>query len=231
MKEKPTEWISISDLMAGVMAVVMLMLVVSVLQNKAAEAAMQVEKQQLEAARQAEKAQGAATQQTRLSALLEAMQEDLAHGGEGGLIDIDIKNRRLTLPDNAFGRSSACITDEAKRALTQLSVRVATFIHDYDQGQVLVEGHTDNVPVSRPVTDYARYCTVYDDNYTLSAARAREARRLLVLALDEQQSLRVIVAGYGDSRPKPGLNPASAENRRVEVQLVVSQEDRTLEGR
>lgn len=230
MKEKPSEWISISDLMAGVMAVVMLMLVVSVLQNKAAEAAMRVEKQQMEAARQAEKAQGAATQQTRLSALLEAMQADLAHGGEGGLIDIDIKNRRLTLPDNAFGRGSACITDEARQALTQLSVRVATFIHDYGQGQVLVEGHTDNVPVSRPVTDYERYCTVYDDNYTLSAARAREARKLLVLALDGQQSLRVIVAGYGDSRPKPGLNPASAENRRVEVQLVVSQEDRSLDG-
>ncbi|MNR27897.1 flagellar motor protein MotB [compost metagenome] len=95
----------------------------------------------------------------------------------------------------------------------------------------MVEGHTDNVPVSRPVTDYARYCTVYDDNYTLSAARAREARKLLVLALDGQQSLRVIVAGYGDSRPKPGLNPASAENRRVEVQLVVSQEERSLGGR
>ncbi|KPG98294.1 flagellar motor protein MotB [Pseudomonas sp. RIT-PI-q] len=231
MREKPSEWISISDLMAGVMAVVMLMLVVSVLQNKAAEAAMRVEKQQMEAARQAEKAQGAATQQTRLSALLEAMRTDLAHGGEGGLIDVDIKNRRLTLPDNAFGRGSACVTPEARQGVTQLSGRGAPFIHDYGQGQVLVEGHTDNVPVSRPVTDFVRYCTVYDDNYTLSAARAREARKLLVLALDGQQSLRVIVAGYGDSRPKPGVDPASAENRRVEVQLVVSQEDRSLEGR
>ncbi|WP_235165529.1 MULTISPECIES: OmpA family protein [Pseudomonas] len=126
---------------------------------------------------------------------------------------------------------SACITDEARQALTQLSVRVASFIHDYGQGQVLVEGYIDNVQVSRPVTDYARYCTVYDDNYTLSAARAREERKLLVLALDGRQSLRVIVAGYGDSRPKPGLSPANAENRPVEVQLVVSHEDRSLDGR
>jgi len=37
MKDKPNEWVSISDLMAGVMAVVMLMLVLSVLQNKVAE--------------------------------------------------------------------------------------------------------------------------------------------------------------------------------------------------
>ncbi len=37
MKDKPTEWVSISDLMAGVMAVVMLLLVISVLQKTFAE--------------------------------------------------------------------------------------------------------------------------------------------------------------------------------------------------
>ncbi|GAB5339721.1 OmpA/MotB family protein [Pseudomonas fluorescens] len=222
MKEKPNEWVSISDLMAGVMAVVMLMLVVSVLQNKAAEAAIAVEKQQMEAARQEERSKGDAAQRASLSKLLAAMQSDLQRTGETDLVDIDIQNRRLTLPDNAFARGSACITPEAKGALTLLSARVATFIQDYGQGQVLVEGHTDNLPVSRPVTDYERFCTVYDDNYTLSAARAREARKLLIQALEPQQALRVVVAGYGDSRPKPGVDPASALNRRVEVQLVVA---------
>lgn len=33
MKDKPSEWIAISDLMAGVTAVVMLLLVVAVLQK------------------------------------------------------------------------------------------------------------------------------------------------------------------------------------------------------
>ncbi|MNG74924.1 Chemotaxis protein LafU [compost metagenome] len=224
MKEKPNEWVSISDLMAGVMAVVMLMLVVSVMQNKAAEAAMLVEKQQMEAARQAERSKGEVAQRARLSKLLADMQSDLRRTGETELVDVDIQNRRLTLPDNAFARGSACITPAARDALTLLSARVATFIKDYGQGQVLVEGHTDNLPVSRPVTDFARFCTVYDDNYTLSAARAREARKLLIQALDAQQALRVVVAGYGDSRPKPGVDPASALNRRVEVQLVVATE-------
>ncbi|EFQ61232.1 OmpA/MotB family protein [Pseudomonas lactucae] len=222
MKEKPNEWVSISDLMAGVMAVVMLMLVVSVLQNKAAEAAMAVEKQQMEAARQEERSKGDAAQRASLSKLLAAMQSDLQRTGETDLVDIDIQNRRLTLPDNAFARGSACITPAAQGALTLLSARVATFIKDYGQGQVLVEGHTDNLPVSRPVTDYERFCTVYDDNYTLSAARAREARKLLIQAIEPQQARRVVVAGYGDSRPKPGIDPASALNRRVEVQLVVA---------
>ena len=222
MKDKPNEWVSISDLMAGVMAVVMLMLVVSVLQNKAAEAAMAVEKQQMEAARQEERSKGDAAQRASLSKLLAAMQSDLQRTGETDLVDVDIQNRRLTLPDNAFARGSACITAAAKGALTLLSARVATFIQDYGQGQVLVEGHTDNLPVSRPVTDYERFCTVYDDNYTLSAARAREARKLLIQALEPQQALRVVVAGYGDSRPKPGVDPASALNRRVEVQLIMA---------
>ena len=118
MKEKPNEWVSISDLMAGVMAVVMLMLVVSVLQNKAAEAAIAVEKQQMEAARQEERSKGDAAQRASLSKLLAAMQSDLQRTGETDLVDIDIQNRRLTLPDNAFARGSACITPEAKGALT-----------------------------------------------------------------------------------------------------------------
>lgn len=93
MKEKPNEWVSISDLMSGVMAVVMLMLVVSVLQNKAAEAAMAVEKQQMEAARQEERSKGDAAQRASLSKLLAAMQSDLQRTGETDLVDIDIQNR------------------------------------------------------------------------------------------------------------------------------------------
>ncbi|WP_109514589.1 OmpA/MotB family protein [Pseudomonas ovata] len=220
MKEKPNEWVSISDLMAGVMAVIMLMLVVSVLQNKAGEAAAKAEQQMQDLAR----SQGNAAQQARLQSLLTEMQADLERTGEAQLVEIDIANRRLTLPDDAFARGSACITPATRAVLGKLSVRVATFMTESAQAQVLVEGHTDNLAVNRPVTDFARYCTVYDDNYTLSAARAREARKLLIQALDAQQALRVGVAGYGDSRPKPGIDPASALNRRVEIQLVVGRQ-------
>lgn len=219
MKEKPNEWITVSDLMSGVMAVIMLMLVVSVLQNKAAEAAMRAEKLEMEAARKAEREQGAAAQQTRITKLLEEMQADLSQQGETDLVDIDIRNRRLTLPDKVFARGSACITDEARQALNRLSTRVATFVSNDRQARVLVEGHTDNVQVSRPVVDFNRFCTVYDDNFTLSAARAREARKLLIQALNEEQAKRVIVAGYGDSHPLEGKDPGDARNRRVEIQL------------
>ncbi len=48
MKKKSNEWVSIADLMSGVMAVVMLLLVISVLQNTYAE---MKHKQQLEGSR------------------------------------------------------------------------------------------------------------------------------------------------------------------------------------
>ncbi|MNP64741.1 hypothetical protein D3C76_1602600 [compost metagenome] len=61
---------------------------------------------------------------------------------------------------------------------------------------------------------------MYDDNYTLSAARAREARKLLIANLNDRQSHRVIVAGFGDSQPLHGISPGDERNRRVEVQFL-----------
>jgi len=213
MKDKPSEWVSISDLMAGVMAVVMLLLVVSVLQNQFAELK-----------RQEEKNKSVITEQELLSGLLQDMQKALADQGDAGLVSFDLAGGKITLGDKMFARGSACVTDEAHRELTLLSPKIAAFIDTSSQSQILVEGHTDNIQVSRPVTDFAKYCTVYDDNFTLSAARAREARKLLIEMLGVQQAKRVIVAGYGDSQPLPNMDPSDERNRRVEVQFLKKSE-------
>ncbi|WP_416422362.1 OmpA family protein [Pseudomonas sp. App30] len=216
MKEKPNEWVSISDLMAGVMAVVMLLLVLSVLQNKFAALK-----------REQEKAQGAQTEQQRVVDMLKSMQSTMDDEGESGLVSFDLTGSKITLRDRIFARGSACVTDEARHALSSLGPKIAEFVNGSAQAQVFVEGHTDNVQVSRPVTDYSKFCTVYDDNFTLSAARAREARKLLIALLDEQQAKRVIVAGFGDSQPLPGLEPGDEKNRRVEVQFLTRPAPRT----
>lgn len=208
MKEKPSEWISISDLMAGVMAVVMLMLVLSVLQNKFAAFK-----------REQEKNTGQAAEQRKLNDLMHSMQDAVAQQGDSGLVAFDISNGKITLRDKIFARGSACITPQAKEALAKIAPRVAEFIQGSSSAQVFVEGHTDNLQVSNPVTDFSRFCTVYDDNFTLSAARAREARKLLIGSLDGQRATRVIVAGFGDSQPLRNLSPDDERNRRVEVQF------------
>jgi len=45
--------------------------------------------------------------------------------------------------------------------------------------------------------------------------------------LGDQQAKRVIVAGYGDSQPLPNIDPSDERNRRVEVQFVKSQRNKT----
>lgn len=87
------------------------------------------------------------------------------------------------------------MTEEAQKQLRLVSPRIAKFFESSGPAQVLVEGHTDNIQVLRPMTDFAKFCTVYDDNFTLSAARAREARKLLIETLEAAQAKRVIVSG------------------------------------
>jgi chemotaxis protein MotB len=212
MKDKPTEWVSIADLMAGVMAVVMLLLVMAVLQKTYAEF-----QHQESLAKQAD------TQQQRTARLLERIKVSVQGAGGDGLVAVDVASAKIMLGDGVFARGSACVTDQARQAASEVSQGIQEFLASVPQAKVYVEGHTDNLPVGRPVTDFARFCTVYDDNFTLSAARAREARKLLLTVLSEADSRRVVVAGYGESQPLPGLSPGDARNRRIEVRLVATQ--------
>ncbi|WP_101102918.1 OmpA family protein [Macromonas bipunctata] len=213
MKDKPSEWVSISDLMAGVMAVVMLLLVVAVLQKTVSEMKLKSE---------VEKSKAASKQS--LSLLINNIRDSFKSQGAENIANFDLSSGKITLKDNVFGRGSACITSEAKLAFAKAEQKIAEFLIETNGGAIYVEGHTDNLPVKNPVTDISRFCTVYDDNYTLSAARAREARRLLVGTLDADTAKRIIVAGYGDSQPLTGISPQDDKNRRVEVRFAI--EDR-----
>lgn len=208
MKDKPNEWVSIADLMSGVMAVVMLMLVVSVLQKTYADIK-----------HQEELSGGTATRRQELRRMLSELQDSFSRQGADGLASFNLEEGRITLRDGVFGRGSACITHEARAALASVEAKVKAFLVEVEGSQIFVEGHTDNLPVARPVTDFERFCTVYDDNYTLSAARAREARRLIAGAVDAETSRRIVVAGYGDSHPLSGVAPGDARNRRVDVRF------------
>lgn len=214
MKDKPNEWVSIADLMAGVMAVVMLLLVMSVLQKTYADLK---HKQEME--------KSTTSQREKVGAILVALKNSLDSSENAGLVVLDVNAQKITLRDGIFGRGSACVTDQAKQAFISIEARIADFLTTFSNARVYVEGHTDNSPVSRPVTNFDAFCTVYDDNFTLSAARAREARKLIVGTLDAANAKRVVVAGYGDSQPIPGIAPEDAQQRRIEVRWVI-QEDR-----
>lgn len=214
MKDKPNEWVSIADLMAGVMAVVMLLLVMSVLQKTYSDLK---HKQEME--------KSSTSQREKVGVILSELKASLGSSESAGLVVLDVNAQKITLRDGIFGRGSACVTDQARQAFASIEARIADFLTTFNNSKVYVEGHTDNLPVSRPVTNFDAFCTVYDDNFTLSAARAREARKLIVGGLDTASSKRVVVAGYGDSQPIPGIAPEDAQQRRIEVRWVI-QEDR-----
>ena len=213
MKDKPSEWVAISDLMAGVMAVVMLLLVVSVLKSTFSEMKHQQELLSERSIKQEEK--------EKLSKMLENLEKVFIKSDADSLVKFDFDAAKITLRDSIFSRGSACITPKAKKAFKSIEDNINEFLTSFSNGQIYVEGHTDNIPVSHPVINYSKYCTVYDDNFTLSAARAREARNLLVGALSDADAKRVIVAGYGDSQPLDPENPSAAKNRRVEVNFIM----------
>lgn len=208
--EKQSEWIAISDLMAGVMAVVMLLLVVAVLQKNLNEMSY---REQL--------AEAESKTQDPIREITESLSSMIKKSGNEELITLNKITNRLTLKDSVFERGSACLKADARNAIEAIREQVVNFLFENPRARILVEGYTDNIPVTRPVTDYQRFCTVYDDNFTLSAARAREARKALIGSTDENTAKRIIVAGYGDSRPLLGVSPEDSQNRRVEVQFII----------
>lgn len=106
----------------------------------------------------------------------------------------------LTLGDVLFATGSAEIQGGTNQNLEKL----VTFLKQYPERQVLIEGHTDNVGSAA-------------FNETLSRQRAESVRRFLISrGID---SGRLSVSGYGFERPVASNDTAMGrqQNRRVEV--------------
>jgi len=106
----------------------------------------------------------------------------------------------LTLGDVLFATGSAEIQGGTNQNLEKL----VTFLKQYPERQVLIEGHTDNVGSAA-------------FNETLSRQRAESVRRFLISrGID---SSRLSVSGYGFERPVASNDTAMGrqQNRRVEV--------------
>lgn len=202
MKEKPNPFVSISDLMAGVTAVVMLLLVVMVVK-------MSVMKQAAEEA----KRQG-------VRETIEMIDQKLQ---SSNIESVAVQDSIITLNDQAFERGSACLSPRVDSVLKQqIAPILSEAMKEHDNIWVQFEGHTDAVDVHGVSANVAKKCAVFDDNYSLSAGRAREARKAVLSTVqgDANISRRISVVGYGPDQLKNQADPDAAENRRVEIRLV-----------
>ncbi len=116
-------------------------------------------------------------------------------------------HRELVLPSSYFAFGKATLLEGARESL----LPVANFLADHAGWQLLVEGHTDNVPIRT-----ARF----PSNFELSVARAESVRDVLVSLGVEYE--RVLVLGAGDTQPFASNTTVDGRtlNRRVEVSFI-----------
>lgn len=114
----------------------------------------------------------------------------------------------------AFGSGSANVGSAFADLLDKL-----TDVIKKSNGEVLVGGHTDNIPLGGGA---------YRSNWELSAARATSVVHHF-LNYSEIEPGKLAVQGFGDSRPLvPNDSPENrAKNRRVEITLVLGEQEQS----
>lgn len=105
-----------------------------------------------------------------------------------------------------FASGRADLKEPAKAVLAPIALELRKLPND-----VIIEGHTDNVPIKRGK---------YSSNWELSMARAYAVLRFM----EEQgvSSRHLAGIGYGDNRPVAGNASVEgrARNRRIEISLM-----------
>lgn len=133
---------------------------------------------------------------------------DALLGFEKDGLTVDIRNGKVYVSLSnklLFASGSTKIDQKGQEALGEL----ARVLSDQNDLEVMVEGHTDDVPVSSLGT--------IKDNWDLSVMRSTEVVRLLVSS--GLQPTRVIPSGRGEFIPKVNEKTpeARASNRRTEI--------------
>jgi len=124
-----------------------------------------------------------------------------------GVLEVETNGRKIVLrvkEHGSFPSGSASLTSDFKPVL-----KIIRGVLKETKGQIYVEGHTDDVPIST---------SQFHSNLELSTSRAIAVAHGLFEdgALDER---RFTVTGYADSRPLVANDTAEgrARNRRIEV--------------
>jgi len=128
--------------------------------------------------------------------------EDLIDAGS-------LLSNRISIPNSVlFTSGSAELTDRGKQVIDE----VGETLSRYPSREILIEGHSDNVPIGK------KYLWKYTSNWELSSARA-----LVVLHyLEDEKHInprRLGAVAFGEQRPmvKNFDRKSRATNRRVEI--------------
>ncbi|HEY8339788.1 MAG TPA: flagellar motor protein MotB [Egibacteraceae bacterium] len=147
-----------------------------------------------------------------LEKIREELEAALTKAGLPNVADYRRDERGLVVSigtdDVLFELGSAAITSTGRGVINAIAPTLARYPND-----IFVEGHTDNVPISRP--GYT--------NWNLSTDRAVAVLTMLVTEHGISPP-RLAAAGYGEFRPRVPNDSAAHRslNRRVEIVIVSS---------
>jgi flagellar motor protein MotB len=154
-------------------------------------------------------------------------------------VEIDSAQGVLRLSsEGLFANNEAVFTEKGRSSATALMEEMAQLLPCYaspgDAGiscaerqtifeTVLIEGHTDTNPSGR-----------IGGNWALSTDRARAFMELMAERTPALRALRngsnqplLGLAGYGDSRARPGIAGTDERNRRIEIRFLLARRRET----
>ncbi|MEG6615805.1 flagellar motor protein MotB [Peptococcaceae bacterium 1198_IL3148] len=125
-------------------------------------------------------------------------------------LETGLKNNFLTLTirDRALFDSGSA---EIKQEFVKTIVSIGHMLEQYNQYEVVIKGHTDNVPINT---------RQFESNWDLSSERALNFMKL-ILQNKNLDPRRFSAIGYGEYRPIESNDTAEGrtKNRRVEVTI------------
>lgn len=123
---------------------------------------------------------------------------------------------KLALDGEALFDSGKAIIKDEYFEVIEMIIQVI-LDNDYDQYQLQIEGHTDNVPMNS---------VQFPSNWYLSAARAIAVGTVFINEYGFSPD-RVACTGYGEFKPVADNDTAEgrALNRRVEIKIIVENEE------
>ncbi|MDQ0174040.1 flagellar motor protein MotB [Paenibacillus tundrae] len=156
-------------------------------------------------------AQMAQKEQEDLEKLKKRLDQYISKNGLSDQLNTKLNQSELkiTISDNALFSSGRADVKPESRSLAKA---ISSMLQEFPEYEVVVSGHTDNVPISN---------NQYKDNWDLSADRALNFLKILLLntALDPS---KFTPSGYGEYHPiaSNDTNVGRAQNRRVEVSII-----------
>lgn len=150
------------------------------------------------------------SRQDSITSRLNSVLRDALLGFNSDELSVEIRNGKVyvSMSDKLLFKSGSSAVEEKGKEALKLLAQVLEKNPDID---ILVEGHTDNVPIKT---------SIYKDNWDLSVARATTIVRILTNDYKIAPT-RLTASGKGEFSPKAdnGTAEGRAKNRRTEIIL------------